>query len=69
MKLKTLLDQISGDNRIHLKNWKTNERDKEFMNHLRFECLTVEELNAPVLILDGIDYKELYISIFEKEDQ
>ena len=67
MKLKTLLDQIGGGNKIHLQNWGKNER-KEFMNHLRFERLTDEELNAPVLILEGVAYNEVYISLDTTEE-
>lgn len=67
MKLKTLLDQIAGDNKIHLQNWKTNER-KVFMNGLRIDNLTDEELNLQVLIIEGVDSRELYISITEKEE-
>jgi len=67
MKLKTLLAHISGDNTIHLQNWGTNER-KVFMNGLRHDHLTDEELNLQVLIIEGVDNRELYISITEKEE-
>ena len=67
MKLKTLLDQIAGGNKVHLQNWETNER-KVFVNCFRFENLTTEELNAPVLILEGVDNNEVYISIHGKEN-